>query len=304
MREGQQVADYVVTEGELSTPAGVGVFYRDFAPTAGSGRLPLLCLPGYWRSSKDYEHVAARLAPDRRVITPDMRGRGHSDRATHVADYHFDALVGDVWRLLDELEVERLVVLGTTLGGLMAMEMASRKPDRIVAVILNDVGPEGAPAASKRMSAFSGGDEYAFDDAVERIRAQNEATFPGLDRDDWVRMMLRAYREVVPGRFVRDFDQLTNEETARFKADRPSFWTEFAMIARKPVAILRGQNSDYLTAEVADRMAATSRQVTLTTIPDRGHPPLLDEPESVSAIDELLKRAETAEGTPSRPART
>lgn len=285
---------YEVREGILHTPTGLEVHFTDYRPSDDRGKVPLLCLPGYWRNARDYAELARRLATQRRVVAPDMRGRGRSDRATDPADYHFDRLVEDCWRLLDQLGVERVVVLGVTLGVLMAMEMACQAPGRIAGAIFNDAGPEGGAATSQRLAGFSTGDMLSLEEAVERVRMQNVALYPGFGESDWIRMMKLAYREAAPGVWTRDMDERTGIETKRFKADRPTFWKEFERLAQKPVTLLRGELSDYVPAEVAARMAAVSKHVRIVPVPDRGHPPQLDEPASLAAIDDLLARVDAA----------
>lgn len=277
------------SEGFL--PGEPHLYYRIYGKAA-DGRVPLICLPGFWRNARDFQDLAVQIAPDRLVITPDMRGRGMSPRMPDVEDYHVDLLIGDVWRLLDHLGVRKAAFLGTTLGGWMSLMMAVEKPERVAGIVLNDVGVQASAHASKRMAGHAKDDEMTFEEAVARTRAQNEAHFSGLGEDDWVRLMLRAHRQTEAGTYIRDFDQLTNVETARFKADKPDFWTEYRGLGTVPVAILRGENSDYISEELMQGMASERTDTIVATVPGRGHPPLLDEPIAVDAVKALLRRAD------------
>ncbi len=274
----------------MAVDKAISLYFRVFG--TATDLPPLLCLPGYWRNCRDFELLAPHLSHQRRVITPDMRGRGLSSYAQDPLEYAFGVLVEDTWRLLDFLGVERAVVLGTTLGGLMALEMASQRPDRVAGVILNDVGPERIESASQRMAGYANADELSFDEAVDRIRVQNEAFFPGFARPDWERMARRAYRQTPLGTYRRDFDLLTNKASAAMRVERPTFWAEWRGLGAIPAAVLRGELSDYLTEDLALRMALAHSGAQITTVKGRGHPPQLDEAESLNAIGELLIRAD------------
>ncbi|HEY2032189.1 MAG TPA: alpha/beta hydrolase [Rhizomicrobium sp.] len=282
---------------ERRFPVGerISLYYRFYPGPGATGKkmgTPVLCLPGFWRNSRDYEDIAPYMAASRSVIAPDLRGRGRSDYAKSADQYAFDLLVDDMWRLLDVLGISRVVVFGTTLGGLMALEMAKLRLERIAGIIINDVGPEKAEAASKRMSGHGGSDEFSFEDAVARVRAQNEAFFPDLSHEGWARLMLRAYRKTDGGNYTRDFDQLTNVATAALRKERPTFWDAVRAARAIPTAVLRGEFSDYLTAEVAEKMKLENPDIVLAVVKGRGHPPLLDEPEVRLAVDQILARAD------------
>ncbi|MBN2977123.1 alpha/beta fold hydrolase [Pseudomonas lactucae] len=270
--------------------SGLELFYRDY--TSREAGTPVLCLHGFMRNSRDFEDLAPRLAAGRRVIAPDLRGRGNSARMTNAEDYHFDLLIEDMWQLLDHLNIERVVIIGTTLGGLMAIEMAGKRPERVAGIVVNDIGGRIPLPALKRMAGHAESADYSFEEAVARVQDHNEAIYPGFDKDDWVRLMLRAYREIAPGRYARDFDLLTMRESARMQAERPEFWHEFSKASAVPVALIRGELSDLLTDEIAQRMIELNSDAVLTVVADRGHPPLLNEPQSLAAIDALLERVD------------
>lgn len=274
-------------EGWFPRATGMRIHYRLFAAADGEGRTPLVCLPGYWRNSRDYEELALHLT-GRCVVTPDMRGRGLSDRSQDVADYHFDLLVEDVRALLDHLGIASAVFAGLTLGSFIAIELANREPQRVKGIILNDGGPQGAPGAAKRMSAFAGDEAVTREEALSRMRAANGPYCPGLTEEDYSRLVRRAYRETADGEYLRDFDQLTNEEMARFKAERPDFWTEYGRLSGLPMLVLKGANSDYLSDAVIERMLRENPAASVAIVRDRGHAPMLDEPDALSAVDAFL----------------
>lgn len=280
-------------EDRLATGTDLSIYYRLYG-TEAAERTPLLCLPGYWRNCRDYEVLGRNFSDQRRVISPDMRGRGQSSYSENTDDYLFDRLVEDVIRLLDSLGVERVAIAGTTLGALMALDLANRHPERVAGILFNDCGPEKAQASVKRQAAYATSDDFTFDEVVALIKAQNEGFIKGLDEDGWTRMVLRAYRRNDKGRWQRDFDLNTNVATARQMTERPTFWAEYAAARDLPLAVLRGEHSDYLPPEILDRMVGEAPGLAVTIVKDRGHPPLLEEPQVIQAVARWLERVDAA----------
>jgi pimeloyl-ACP methyl ester carboxylesterase len=224
-----------------------------------------------------------------------MRGRGRSGRSTDAKEYEFERLIDDVDRLLRQEAVKRAVLLGTALGAHISMRLYAQNPRVFAGVVFNDTGPEAAPAkVNTRYASFSGGDERTFEEALAMIRAQNEATFTRYGDAEFEKMTRRAYRQTVSGAWVRDFDQLTNSDIPRVRATYPDFWSEYRAID-VPIAILRGENSDFLPEDLAKRMLAQNPHATLYTIAGCGHPPMLWEPESFAAVDAFLARVDAKE---------
>lgn len=282
--------DELFTEGWLTTPVGLKIYYRDYAPRSATPGPPVVCLHGWWRTSKDFQELAEHLSARHRVIAPDLRGRGRSDYALDSAHYLFGDLLSDMRRLLDALRTGPAAFVGLTLGAMLAIEMARSEPARVLGIVLNDTGMESPPQAGKRMSAFAGGDSLTYEEALERMRQANGPQCPTLTDADFDRLVQRAYRLAADGRYVRDFDQRVTEEILRFKTRHPDFWTEYGRLAGLPMLVLQGQNSDYLTDEIAERMLGDNPAATLAVVRDRGHAPMLDEPDAIAAIETFLER--------------
>lgn len=283
-----------IGEGFFTTSGGAGMFYRDLAPAGDQRTVPLLCLHGFVRNSRDFVTLGQHLAGEgTRVIAPDLRGRGFSPRYAEAAHYHVDHLLQDVWDLLDHLAVDRFAVLGTALGGIMGMTMAASHPGRARGLVLNDLGAEIGEASAKHDGGYANNDEYSFDEAVERIKTQFASALPDLPPARWPELTRRAYREQRPGRWVRDFDMLALTDAVRMKRENGErqLWPLFLATRGVPVAVLRGALSGFLPEEVAQAMLREHPGMVLSTIPRRGHPPLLDEPESLAAIRALLRVA-------------
>jgi pimeloyl-ACP methyl ester carboxylesterase len=273
----------------FATSDGLNLYYED----AGSGQ-PLLCLPGLTRNTRDFDFLKPHL-PTCRMIAMDYRGRGKSDWAPDFNTYNIPQEAQDVLALLDHLDLEKVTVLGTSRGGLIAMVLAATQPDRLAGVILNDVGPEIAPGGIERIMQYVGHapQQHTHDDAASAMAASLGTQFPGLSRDTWRRVAAGQYRETENGLALRYDPQLRDALLTQAEAGPPpDLWPLFEALRPFPTGVLRGANSDLLSAETLAEMQARHPGLVTATVPDRGHVPLLDEPESLALINEILKETE------------
>ena len=271
---------------------GLHLFYRDFAPLTRPSKLPVLCLPGLTRNSRDFTHIAERIRQDRRVLCADLRGRGRSQHDPVWQNYHPGTYLADIGLLLDDAGVTRCVLLGTSLGGILSMLLAAMNPGLVAGVILNDVGPEVAPEGLARIAAYVGrhAPPASWDEAVATVRATYEIGMPGLSHDEWVAHTKRSYSDV--GGVPRlDMDPMIGEAVRSAPAAAaPDLWPLFAALRPVPTLALRGATSDILAVATFDRMLLEKPDLVRVEVPQRGHTPMLDEPVSVAAIDEFLAR--------------
>lgn len=267
---------------------GLSLFYRDFA-TERPGT-PVLCLPGLTRNSRDFEDLARHLGATRRVLTPDLRGRGFSQHDPEWRNYHPGTYVSDVFTLLDHAGVERVIVIGTSLGGLIAMGMAVRDRARLAGVVLNDIGPEIAPAGLARISAYAGRlpPVRSWSDAEAQTRNTYGEWWPGLSDEQWKRMARRAYREGEDGVPRLDMDLAIGRAVREIGPQGGDPWQAFDALQGTPTLVLRGERSDILSEEILHRMRQRKPDLATITVAHRGHVPLLDEPECVAAIDSFV----------------
>jgi len=282
------------TDGFWWSPDGLRLHYRDYAG-GGEGRPPLLCLPGLTRNARDFEPLAERLAGDWRLICPDMRGRAESAYAKDPMTYVPLTYLQDIGRLLADLAVTRFVAIGTSLGGIIAMLVAATHREWLAGALLNDVGPTLETAGLARIRTYVGvGQSHpSWVHAARALEESNRDIYPAYDLQQWIAMAKRLYRLNSAGRVVLDYDmrvaeplRLTGGEEAA-----PDMWPVMAAFRGIPTQILRGERSDLLSDATARRMIAEIGEgAELTVVPDVGHAPALDEPESVAAIDRLLSR--------------
>ena len=266
---------------------GIRLFYRRWH---GSG-VPVVCMPGLTRNSRDFEDLAARLAGQRDVVTVDFRGRGFSDRDPNWRRYQPPTYRDDMWAVLDELGIERTLLVGTSLGGIVSMLMCADRPGRVAGVVLNDIGPEIDPAGLERISRYTGSLPGVRDwrEACAQAREIYGNAWPGLDERRWERLARRAYREDAAGIPSLDMDPNIGRALREAAIDLGDPWDLFDSMRAVPVLVLRGAHSDILAAGTVERMRKRHPDLRDAVIANRGHVPLLDEPDSIAALDAFLE---------------
>lgn len=266
------------------------LFCREHAPAAFS--LSALCLPGLTRNSRDFAALAARLGEQYRVLTPDLRGRGNSQWDPKWTNYHPGTYLQDVIRLLDHLGIERVAVIGTSLGGMLAMFLAAAQPQRVAGVVLNDVGPEISAEGLARIREYVGRSPPAanWDEAIAQAQTNYGIALPGLTKAQWRAFAEASYRDAPDGRVIADYDPNIGEALRNGPGTPVDLWAVYRALAQVPTLALRGATSDVLKQSTFDRMAEKKPDLIRVVVPNRGHPPLLDEPECVQAIDAFMRR--------------
>ncbi len=269
------------------------LYFRDYGDPLAAA-VPVLCLPGLTRNSSDFHELAGRLSAGRRVLCPDYRGRGRSARDPDWRNYRPRTYLDDLRHLLALAGVHRVAVIGTSLGGLLAMGLAAAQPTALAGVVLNDIGPEIDPRGLIRILDYVGSDrpQRNWDGAVRQVRTMFPDMFPDMgfhNEAGWRKLARGTYREGEDGLLHFDWDPAIAKPLMR--AERiPNLWAPFRALARVPALVLRGAKSDVLSPATLERMTAVKPDLVSVTVGGAGHPPLLDEPESVDAIDDLLSR--------------
>jgi pimeloyl-ACP methyl ester carboxylesterase len=264
------------------------LYYRDYP--GSSSKPPILCLHGLTRNSRDFAEFAERHSPEFRVLALDFRGRGASQYDPLPMRYNPLTYAGDVIELLDELSIEKAIFVGTSLGGLVTMAVAAMQPQRIAGTILNDVGPDVDPSGVDRILTYVGNDRRygSWDEAADAISSNYGSSFDRYSHDDWVRMAKRNCREE-NGEIRFDYDMAIAEPFRNAgPAPEVDLWPLFNVLASKPLLVVRGANSDLLTAKTAERMRAAGPEVKIAAVQGVGHAPELNEPEALEAIDAFL----------------
>lgn len=262
--------------------------YPSVSPDAS--RPPILCLAGLTRNSRDFEQLAPWMATEYRVLAADLRGRGRSDRDPDWRHYRLDVYLKDIRRLLTVLSIPRVIVVGTSLGGLIGLTLASESTPEVAALVLNDIGPELDPVGLQRIASTVGtaAPVTTWEQAAAQLAAGHREAMPDYTAEDWLRFAQRLCRERIPGVIERDMDPLLGRALRESGPDIPDFWAAYQVQTNRPMLALRGELSDLLSQQTVQRMQALRPTLQVATIPLRGHTPTLDEPESRRALAQFL----------------
>ncbi|MCJ2184671.1 alpha/beta hydrolase [Novosphingobium sp. 1949] len=292
-------------DGFWSSRDGLKLHYRDYEPDealsgalsgalAEATRPAVLCLHGLSRNARDFDVLAPRLrAQGWHVLCPDLRGRGESDYARDAASYTPEQYALDLTDLITAQGLQRFVVIGTSLGGLIGMGLASLMPERVVGAVINDVGPWLEPAGMERIRDYVGqGRSYpTWVHAARGIEDAHGDAHPGQPLDFWIGMAKRLMTLSSSGRIVFDYDMKIAEPMLNLDlAEQPDLWPFWENMAGRALLVVRGSLSDVLSLKTLAQMLERVPEAEALTLADVGHAPTLDEPEAVAAIEALLAR--------------
>ncbi len=268
---------------------GLRLHARDYPGHAD--RPAVICMPGLTRNARDFATLAEHLSPDWRVLAVEFRGRGESAYAKDPMSYVPLTYAQDMAGLIEATGVDRFVVVGTSLGGIVAMLLAGMMPGRIAGAVLNDIGPDIEAAGLARVRGYVGksSNHPTWMHAARALQESSGGVYPDWAIEDWLAMAKRVYRLSSAGRIVLDYDARI-AEPFRLPGNEagPDMWRAFSALRDVPVLVVRGERSDMLSVQTAERMVAALPRAVLATIPRVGHVPTLAEPEARVAIDELL----------------
>jgi pimeloyl-ACP methyl ester carboxylesterase len=282
----------------ISAPDGLRLHARCHGKPASS-LLPVVCLPGLARTAEDFDTLAGALADHhgRRVIALDYRGRGLSDYDRDPANYSFQTELADVLAALTALDALPAIFVGTSRGGILTMLLAALRPTAIAGCVLNDIGPVIDPKGLIRIKGYVGKmpQPRTFEEGAEILRRLFDAQFPKLTADDWLAGAHRAFKQA-NGALVPTYDVKLAKtlEGVDFEKPFPPLWAQFDALANVPVMVIRGENSDLLTAATVDAMRARRQSLDTIEVPDQGHAPLLAEADVIERIAEFADRCDSA----------
>ena len=244
--------------------------------------LPVVCLPGLTRTTADFEELAPVLAsdsgPKRRVIAIDSRGRGLSGYDENPGNYNVAVELADVASVLTALAIGPAVFIGSSRGGILTTLMGVTNPAAIAGAVLHDIGPVIEPAGLARIKSYVGKlpEPRSFPGGAEILQRLFGEQFPKLTMQDWLAAARRAWREdngvMTPTYDVRIADTLVDVDVSK---PLPPLWKEFDALAGRPMLVVRGGNSNILSAETVVAMEAAHPGLQVIEVPDQGHVPIL-----------------------------
>ena len=270
------------------TANGLRLRYLDYG---GEEKPPLMCIHGLTGCAHNFDALAPRLAPGYHVMSLDVRGRGESQWGPPM-DYTIPSYIGDLAAILDQLEVAKITLIGTSMGGIISLAYAGGYPDRVAKLVLNDIGPEIAPAGAKRIGGYVGEAPAEFADmaAVVAYYRETYPPFAGLPEPAAIQWVTPLVKPAPSGGLAWRMDPAVRKamRSAGAAARMPDLWMQYARITA-PILVVRGADSDVLSPATARRMCQVLKGVRLVEVPGVGHAPSLVEPAALGAIGEFLE---------------
>ncbi|MFZ4690701.1 MAG: alpha/beta fold hydrolase [Polymorphobacter sp.] len=283
------------TDGWYWSADGIRLHWREVPATAAvpASRPVLLCLPGLTRTARDFEVLGAQLAGQFRIVAVDLRGRGDSAWPKDSLTYVPLTYLVDLRRLLEAAGIARFVVVGSSIGGTLALQLTTGHRDMMAGAILNDIGPDIEPAGLARLRANVGrqGNWPTWVHAARDLAQRNAELYPDWELTDWLAFAKRLCRLNVAGRITFDYDPRIAEPFRLPNGDAGSdLWSGLAALDGLPVLSLRAERSDILSPATQARMQAVLPLLTAVNVPGVGHAPTLAEPVAAAAVAAFLAK--------------
>lgn len=274
---------------------GLNLYAREYTSnkTANNpNKKVLLCIPGLTRNSLDYQSFSEPFRDEYRVIAVDLRGRGNSEYDSNKVNYQPVIYARDIVELIDHLNLSDVTLVGTSLGGIVSILVSNIIPDLIESIVLNDVGPEINPVGLERIRNYVGKSTIvdSWEEAVRQNKLINELELPDLSEQEWLTFTRGLYRVSTNGKIELAYDPEISESIKVKDENTPliHLWPQFDVINDKPILVIRGEFSDILDVECVERMKSVNAQLTYCEITNRGHAPLLNEPQCVTALQSFF----------------
>src|SRR5215469_3672025 len=270
---------------------GEDIYYRShddlllYARRYGSSNLPgrpVLCLPGLTRNGRDFHSIAVALAAHpthpRPVYCLDYRGRGLSQWDKDWRNYSAYVELLDVAAFLTLQDLSDIAILGTSRGGIIAMLLGIMRPAATGCVVLNDIGPVIETSGLARIMGYAGKIPVPrdWDEAVQIVRDMNRRHFTALDNAGWEALARQLFNDS-NGKPAASYDPNVGKALSEVDIAKPvpDMWEHFESLRQKPLMVLRGENSDLLSAATVQEMQARHPNLTPALIRNEGHAPLL-----------------------------
>jgi esterase len=240
---------------------------------------PLVMLHGLSGHARTWDHTAAALGDQYRVLALDQRGHGDTDWAPQ---YGLRPMATDLLGFLDALDLSEATLMGLSMGGLVSFLFAAAHPERVIRMVIMDIGPEIAPAGSANVaSSLAARDVFrSEDEAFAWARAANPRPTDATIRH----RVTHNLRPLPDGTLTFKYDkELRSNPRALFDHTRDELWDAWRAVSC-PVLLVRGADSEVLAPDTAQRMLAENANVSFATVPDCGHSITLDSPDGLLAV--------------------
>ena len=252
----------------------------------------LVCVHGLSRQGRDFDTLAAAMCGEYRVVCPDIVGRGQSDWLADPTGYQIPAYVADMVTLVARLGADAVHWVGTSMGGLIGLGLASLPKSPVARLVLNDIGPTLQADAIARIGAFIGKTaHWATDDEAADHLLGLSLGFGPHTREQWLALSRPMLKPDGDGWTLRcdpgiavPFRAVTPEMAA---AGEVALWAAYDAI-RCPTLLLRGADSDLLSRETAQAMTQRGPKARLREFAGVGHAPMMVVPDQVAVVREFL----------------
>jgi len=275
-------------KSEFLSARGLRLHYLDWG---NHGAPPLVCVHGYTSSAQAFNAPARHLRERFHVIVPDVRGHGESAWSPDGA-YQYRDQAADLAAIAEQLGLARFSLIGTSMGGIIAMTYAGEHSERLARLIINDIGPD-AETGSQRITQMVGSrpDEFATLEDAMAYRRQMSPIVAGRSLEDQEELALGVLRRRADGRWVWKMDpRYVQQRVAQGPPARPPLWPVLQRLSC-PTLVVWGEDSDVLSEPQARRMAETLPKGQLVSVPGVGHAPTLVEPAVLAALGRFLADA-------------
>jgi pimeloyl-ACP methyl ester carboxylesterase len=249
----------------------------------------LVCVHGLTRCARDFDRLAEALSDRYRVVCPDVAGRGDSDWLADPNHYQLPQYVADMVTLIARLDVESVHWVGTSMGGLIGMALASQPGTPITRLVVNDTGPVITKSSLERIATYVGKvPEFPTIEAAEQFIRAVAARFGPHSDAEWRFLTEVVMRKNSDGSWRAHYDPKIGDT---YRANMPEgdleLWPLWNAI-RCPTLLVRGALSDLLTRETAAQMAQTGPKAKVVEIPGVGHAPTLLHHDQIAIVREFL----------------
>jgi pimeloyl-ACP methyl ester carboxylesterase len=247
----------------------------------------LICVHGLTRNGRDFDRLAAALAERWRVICPDVAGRGRSDWLP-VAGYNNAQYLADLNALIARVGAKEVDWLGTSMGGLLGMQLAAQPNTPIRRLVMNDIGPYIPKAALDRIAEYVGQDpRFATLDELAAYLRRVHAPFGPMSDQDWRHLALQGYRRLEGGGFGLAYDPAIGQALRANGLKDVDLWPVWDAI-RCPVLVLHGADSDLLLSDTAAEMGQRGPAAKVVDVPGVGHAPALVSEPMIAVVRDWL----------------
>jgi pimeloyl-ACP methyl ester carboxylesterase len=275
---------------------GLQLYARHYQPRdeiLGAKQRPVVCLPGITRNSRDFHLFATALSLDpvrpRSVYTLDARGRGRSQHDPDWKNYSVPIEMLDVLDFLTLRSLSKVALVGTSRGGIIAMLMAAAQPSALGCVVLNDIGPVIESDGLSRIAGYLGRVPlpHSWADAGRMVRDMNHKQFPRVSETEWIEVARQFFNEA-GGKPAAGYDPKLSHSLSVLDGPMPALWPQFEAMKRVPLMVLRGENSDILSAATVEEMRRRHPRITAHAVRWEGHAPLLRDPHTIGEVSTFI----------------